>query len=435
MLNVSVLTENPTDLHYYRQPKKLISEGRLEPVALSKDSPAVHAASAYAAVWEWLALHANLPEWIRASKSWDLTADLRKARKSLDERREEIIRHLREELRIPSRLVGVDVVAVSIAQVAEAIDLLLRPVTGTYTLNGRRPPREDVCVFDPYQEHRMEISKQIRLDIDDDMDDVLDEYDDLQTKLCDGIEKALQGLRSTTDSERLLEQEGLFEQVSNIAPRLKVHIVDEQGINRLIEFGNESKSRALRNVVEEIERDLPRFLQTKEEIECEGLDLIVRSLFEQYEGWNGGWKKAFLSNAVDELGVFSCRRERWFLRPETLFDNPYSHRTDLAIGDAENEHSKGIKTPVIVHEALHSYLPGTWTLRNGDLRLKIKTAQSNPRRWAIRLSWTRWKRRESIQGRSWPPSACCAGSSRRCEGLCPTEVDAEEGCAKARSRF
>ncbi|MGB0378600.1 MAG: hypothetical protein ACPGGE_07215, partial [Poseidonia sp.] len=165
----------------------------------------------------------------------------------------------------------------------------------------------------------------------------------------------------------------MFEQVSNIAPRLKVHIVDEQGINRLIEFGNESTSRALRNVVEKIETDLPRFLQIKEEIECEGLDLIVRSLFEQYEGWNGGWKKAFLSNAVDELGVFSCRRERWFLRPETLFDNPYSHRTNLAIGDAENAHSKGIKTPVIVHEALHSYLPGTWTLRNGDLRLKIKT--------------------------------------------------------------
>ena len=58
-VNLTLMTEASTDLHYYRQPRKLVSEGRLEPVPLMEHNKAIIASSAYSSIWEWLALHSD----------------------------------------------------------------------------------------------------------------------------------------------------------------------------------------------------------------------------------------------------------------------------------------------------------------------------------------------------------------------------------------
>ena len=40
-MNVTLMTESNVDLHYYRQPWKLVSEGRLEPVPLMDNNTAI----------------------------------------------------------------------------------------------------------------------------------------------------------------------------------------------------------------------------------------------------------------------------------------------------------------------------------------------------------------------------------------------------------
>ena len=60
-INVSLMTQSSMDLHYYRQPRKLVMDGRLEPVPLMDNNKAIIACSAYGSIWEWLAfvLHSS----------------------------------------------------------------------------------------------------------------------------------------------------------------------------------------------------------------------------------------------------------------------------------------------------------------------------------------------------------------------------------------
>ncbi len=67
-LNATLITDSPVDLHYYRQPRKLVSEGRLEPIPLKERNIAVMQCAMYQSVWDWLAMHSSLPEVVL--KTW-----------------------------------------------------------------------------------------------------------------------------------------------------------------------------------------------------------------------------------------------------------------------------------------------------------------------------------------------------------------------------
>ena len=82
-VNVSLMTDSNVDLHYYRQPRKLVSEGRLEPVPLMDKNRAIVASSAYGAVWEWLALFSGLPEHITSQTDGSLSRQLQTCRNRL----------------------------------------------------------------------------------------------------------------------------------------------------------------------------------------------------------------------------------------------------------------------------------------------------------------------------------------------------------------
>ena len=49
-LNITLATDSANDLHYYRQPRKLIDRGRLEPVPLKERNVAVAHSAGYLAV-------------------------------------------------------------------------------------------------------------------------------------------------------------------------------------------------------------------------------------------------------------------------------------------------------------------------------------------------------------------------------------------------
>ena len=61
-LNLTLATDSANDLHYYRQPRKLIDRGRLEPVPLKEKNEAVAKSTAYLSIWDLLVKRGKLPE-------------------------------------------------------------------------------------------------------------------------------------------------------------------------------------------------------------------------------------------------------------------------------------------------------------------------------------------------------------------------------------
>ncbi len=87
VLHVTLVTDSPIDLHYYRQPRKLVSSGRLEPIPMKDRNEAVRHSAMYMAIWDWLAREADLPEAIptriRSDGTTDFTERLEACRKKL----------------------------------------------------------------------------------------------------------------------------------------------------------------------------------------------------------------------------------------------------------------------------------------------------------------------------------------------------------------
>ena len=121
--------DSPLDIHGYRQPRKLIDIGRLEPVPLKERNEAVALSTGYLAVWDWVCDNCTVPEDFMSFSGEIATKVLKDAVLKMDDEQRKIRGHVANVLRddrydsntpwIEARL-----------QVLDEVKLLLRPVSG-----------------------------------------------------------------------------------------------------------------------------------------------------------------------------------------------------------------------------------------------------------------------------------------------------------------
>ena len=152
-LNVTLITDSPVDLHYYRQPRKLVSEGRLEAIPLKERNIAVMQCAIYQATWDWLALHSVLPEVIPRTWERDGVSDFRRRLercvKDIQENRSDLRQHLRKVIGNAAAALP-NVLDSAVSQVQSELSAFLRPASGTWVFS---PPisvntPSPTCLFD-----------------------------------------------------------------------------------------------------------------------------------------------------------------------------------------------------------------------------------------------------------------------------------------------
>ena len=119
-----------------------------------------------------------------------------------------------------------------------------------------------------------------------------------------------------------------------------------------------------------------------EELEQREFDIRVYLLLDDYKqelcttktGEDDRWERWYLSDAMEHLSLIVHHRHDWFVRPKNLYENPYKKNVTLVQVNKKGEEypDERIPSPISIDEALHSFLPGTWTQRVGELRLKTK---------------------------------------------------------------
>ena len=380
VFNLSLMSDTSVDLHYYRQPRKLVSEGRLEPVPLMDENRAIKACSAYGAVWEWLALNSPLPEWIKMADDGAIGDSLRVCRDELDARREDVVSHihLATKGRLQTGDAGQRIVSDAINQVLKEIDLLLLPAGSTYALNPI--PTFEFTVIDLFSMERKSSSQygsgrpSIRKRLDGINDADIDDFDDS----CNMINQEIRRLRP----ERLLDEHPqLYDEITNLQYLLssKALTSDEA----------ENKFRTIKELgdsVQDFEMDsaglllyLSRIRGILSRMESAGFDQRVESMVEDYKRLSP-IAQSYLSESIEGLGLIKhTRKDSWFVRPSTLFENPYSPEVDLLVQELNPERQPtplaDNQSKVKLHEALFGFQPGTWTHRIPHRRLKVRTGE------------------------------------------------------------
>ena len=135
-VNLTLATDSANDLHYYRQPRKLIDRGRLEPVPLKEKNEAVAKSTAYLSIWDLLVKRGKLPEALLehtsqsahnlVKDSYDYICD--------ESNFDDIISHMLDVLSDDRYNSSTAWLMEAISQVREELELLLRPVSGyTFT--------------------------------------------------------------------------------------------------------------------------------------------------------------------------------------------------------------------------------------------------------------------------------------------------------------
>lgn len=386
-LNVSILTESPLDLHYYRQPRKLVADGRLEPVPLVDRNLAVLRSSVYTAIWEWLALHSQLPESLSSGDTNVLTPGLMDASHTLDQRRLELIEFLNATTGEVLQYVDPEqeLVQMAIEQVKTEINLLLLPVRRTLTLNpdisGREPVAFDALLRQLSNKGDVVLS---------DTEGLIERSVEHRNKVVETLNALLRRLRATSEVW-LNSDPSLFDDASEMLQRAILFEIESGSINtltsRLERYLDEDDDEDHMVDLERGAKRLERALTALEEIE---FDVRVYQLFQDYKqnlctpkqgSDDVPWERWYLSDTMEHLSLLTHHRHDWFVRPKNLYENPYKKRVELTQVNRDGREfiDEKIDSPISIDEALHSFLPGTWTQRVGELRLKTKVGRLEAR--------------------------------------------------------
>lgn len=359
-LNVTLVTDNPIDLHYYRQPAKLVTLGRLDPIPLKDRNEAVIRSALYSAVWDWLALKGLAPEVIPPGLAHGLNTHFFRAlglcKGAVVRERVKVREHLSAVSR--SRYPPSDpVVEAAIRQVEAEIDFLLLDATNTLWIPGKAGSWSlaDAMV------HRRDQSA-----------DVQSRADPMALKKLNEAVGQFQGSREQIPAERL-----------DLAPVLRdldrmrdteIWVPDkvEATVQNLHTWLTEHPSDPLKSDVEGLANwVLAHILEATRALESKGVDLRVLRAYSQFRVLHDSepQKTYYLSYLLQALPAFGNVREpenRWFVRPENLYTNPYEPTVEVSGYDA------GPLAPVSVREALFGFIPGTWTYRlpNGCYKVK-----------------------------------------------------------------
>jgi hypothetical protein len=361
VMNVNLLSLRPIDLHYYRQPKKLISRARLDPIPLKEHNESVLWSSLYMGVWDFLAHSSNLPEAIPLGYYQNetvFTQQLKHVADFIKNNGQKIARHLAG---ISRRKYGINssILKDIIEQVLDEINLLLTPTVGTIDQSSI------TCLSDIIVHLLME-GRGVKIS---------PPKQSFYTKLISDSRKEYTIYRpqvnplSYTFSEdfRLLDK---YEESGWI---------DELELNRIIQTISNFKDRNQDFNPEtyylfELLDALKKIYAGIEGMKKEGLDPIVITFLEQYSIFRteNRFKPYYLSYTIQDLPIFKLiRKKSAYTRPPNLFTNPYEEEVSL-------HNTYGVIEKVPVSESLYSFIPGTWTYRMGKKARKAAIGKLEP---------------------------------------------------------
>lgn len=361
VININLLSLRPIDLHYYRQPRKLISDARLDPVPLKEHNESVLWASLYMGVWDYLAKYSELPEAIPlkfSGKDTLFTQQLRVVADYLKKNHNAITTYLVRISRGKYNSSSNDIKQI-IDQVLSEVNLLLTPTTGTidqtnitcisdiivHKLNGGRgykirPPKQTATTRlienarAEFRQYRPQINP-LKFDLSDEFRS-LDEYEEAGWVDEVGLEKIVQKVET---------------RISNLK-------------------NTDTESPELGELFDSLEK----ILRGLKGLALEGIDPFVTSFLEQYSDFTSEsmFKPYYLSYTLQELPIFRIVRNRSaYTRPPNLFTNPYEEKVSLL-----DDYSTIEKVPV--SEAMFSFVPGTWTYRMGKSAKKVAVGRLEP---------------------------------------------------------
>jgi len=357
-VNVTLVTDSPLDLHYYRQLRKLVSLGRLDPIPLKDKNEAVVKSAVYSAIWDWLAVKGDLPEVIPRTLTLGRTTAFTQALGRCLGRIRSDRPGLGQTLGAVSRgafsPTGTEIAA-AISQAEAEIGLLLEECSGTleetrvtgefriadaFVLrlnNVSVRSRADPAALRKFYESLKQYLE-VRAGIPPDRPDLVESFKELDRAQGTG------SWNSTIVTAAVAATRGWC--VAN--PSDPLH----DDIEGLASWA------------------LPRMQSALADLERRGINLRQHYAFDQFDKLcvSSIQRAHYLSYVLQSLPVFgSERRDNWFVRPENLYTNPYERTT--AILDEQRRPIDNVPVP----EALFGFVPGTWTYRLPGGPYKVKT--------------------------------------------------------------
>ena len=363
--NVTLANDSSLDLHYYRQPRKLVDRGRLEPVPLKERNEAVARSTAYLAVWDWLALNCRIPEDIltfgNGVGDWNITGLIQESVLRLDDRKTQVLSHINNVLNDDRFDDSTDWFEEARLQVYDELRLLCRPVSG-YQF-------EPSLVAEPATVMagiRHILGGAIARPIDG-INQIVEDLDNATNEA--GFKRRDIGFLDELHSSILRD---IDEQLGPSTPDLDVlnEIIDEfRNLRRSPDYNDEQKNHIRRfgRKIEDLEDAVDRLTQSDVEISA------FRAI-EQYQRLKSdrenSSKSYYLSDVIRHLESFKAlRRDKWFVSPEALFIHPHMNMVRLRAFPENSIRDDQAMIPMT--EALHSFLPGMWTRRLPQAAFKV----------------------------------------------------------------
>lgn len=378
-LNLTMATDSANDLHYYRQPRKLIDRGRLEPVPLKERNDAVAKSTAYLCIWDVIVGMNLVPEALKRHSMSECLLRFGKAKEFVDkpESRSEIhdyIASVLDDERYPS---GTNWFDDAINQVRSEIDLLLKPVSG-YEF---QPPLPDSTTVIEGMRHLLGAQNPNSARPIGGADSLIENYEE-ELKQCNRHRSNTGFLRENHDE--------LLERIDNIlrGDEMSTSEIEEvsEEINELrkslIDESQKRPLRKLKNSLENVEEAIDK-------LSASGIDLPAFRAIEQYQKLlradEGSWKTYYFSATLRTLDVFkTLRKNEWFVSPDALYIHPHMKMVKLTNPDTNmSERAKELKVRddqslIPLSEALHSFLPGMWTRRLPQTTFKVLARETIP---------------------------------------------------------
>jgi hypothetical protein len=277
----------------------------------------------------------------------------------------------------------IDIVRDAIQQVRDELDLLLLEGSPTYTFKpapqGYTPKVIDMFGMNIFSKSPGPRSIVIRQNNENRGADV-DKIDSFYSQIKDEF-KRVDFLEFSEALNRLLSNlEGL---ISNRAtPKLN----ELQEI--LTEMEEKESEFEDNDDVLSIHFTMKRLIKELQRAQEQNIDQRVINMYTEYDEFQdkvhgGKWKRVYLSDIMDNLTEIQNRRkDSWFLRPNTLFENPYTKQVTLQVVSLNpNKPPTPLdqsQTTVNVNEAIYAFLPGTWNHRIPHRRLKVRTGSLTP---------------------------------------------------------
>jgi superfamily II DNA/RNA helicase len=375
-LITTVLSQRPVDLHYYRQPRKLVRTGRVEPVPLKEHNRTLLRSGLYMAVWDHLALHHDLPEVIpkgvpEEGKSAFRTR-IEEVLDAIDGDKDRIRRHLRTFSRGQATEAEIDG---AIRQVRDELRALVRPAPHIYSNPSISTAADLVANFIARRGIPLETSDEVSRELGR-LKDASEDLREAKAK----IHPRRYGMAEQVERVDDMRQAGWdLTTVRETQHELESILGDLEDPEERWELGEEYLP-ALRRVARLLER-----IESRMDLEEIELWQIRDQLQEEFASSKG--RAHYLSWIIQDLPYFQHGKvEREYAFLPTLFKNPYEDsvtvKKEIQRGsDEETEYDS-----VPVDEALHSLIPGSWTYRMGKNPFKAEPGHLDLKQSQVALS-------------------------------------------------